>query len=231
MLLIGLLAASGCASDDEPVKHARITSAPRHPVVPLAGQEIFFDGRILAELQTGAGFGDAGKGDGSGPGGENGHGGGGMHMGSGHGGGGGHHHGGGGGGYGNSPSVSDSIDQDQIANIRRAAANSSPPIVIHLRFTNKGSEHLDLQIADFLSPLGSFVVEPEKLSLDPGQSVEVEPMTSRVASELDQTEVTLTLGLNGHGQKKTVVLKPAPTPPAPAPTTADSAPPVSPPAQ
>jgi hypothetical protein len=230
MLLIGLLAASGCASDDEPAKHAHGTPPPRRPVVPLAGQETFFDGRILAELQTGAGFGDAGKSDESDSGSGNGHGG--MHMGSGHGGGG-HHHGGGGGGggYGDSPTVSDSIDQDEIANIRRAAAHSSPPVVIHLRFTNKGSDHVDLQIADFLSPLGSFVVQPEKLSLDPGQSAEVEPMTSRVANELEQAEVTLTLGLNGHGQKKTIMLKPAPTPPAPAPATADSAPPAPPPQQ
>ena len=52
------------------------------------------------------------------------------------------------------------------------------PVMIHLRFTNRGTTTVGLQIADFLSPLGNFVVRPEKLTLEPGQSLETEPMTA-----------------------------------------------------
>lgn len=218
-----VLVLSACESD-----HPSRDSARRHqpPPPPLAGQETFFDGRITAELKTGAGFGDSGKPDENAPtgGGRRG-GGGGMRMGGGgrHGGGG----GGGGRGYGsNEPSVSDTIEQDQISNIRRAAANGGPPVYIHLRFTNNGTQHADLIVADFLSELGNFVVEPEKLALEPGQSLEVEPMTSRLA-EMAQAEVTLTLRLDGKNEKKTIALAPIPTPPPAAPDTPPAAPPPS----
>jgi len=89
--------------------------------------------------------------------------------------------------------------------------------MIHLRFTNNGTAKAELLIADFLSPLGNFVVEPEKLSLEPGQTIEVEPMTSRLAGEISGATVTLALRLAGQGEKKNVVLVivPEPTPETP----------------
>lgn len=204
----GALLLAGCESDRP---FSRNDRAKRAPLPPLVAQENFFAGTITAELRTGSGFGDAGKADDAG--GDRGKGSGGFRMGMG--GGSGHRHGGdGGGGYGNEPSVSDNIDNEQVANLRRAAANGTPPIVIHLRFTNHGTGHADLLITDFLSPLGNFVVEPEKLALEPGQSLEVEPMTSRVVDELSQAEVILTLRLNGHSERKTLTLTLAPASPA-----------------
>lgn len=88
----------------------------------------------------------------------------------------------------------------------RRAANPNPPVMIHLRFTNNGTTKADLLIADFLSPLGNFVVEPDKLSLEPGQTLEVEPMTSRLAGEISGAAVTLALRLNGQGEKKIIQL-------------------------
>jgi len=210
---------SGCESDRPFSRNDRAGDrAKREPLPPLVAQENFFAGAITAELRTGSGFGDAGKADE--PGSDRSKGSGGFRMGGG-GGGGGHRHGGDGGGYGNEPSVSDNIDNEQVANLRRAAANGTPPIVIHLRFTNHGTGHADLLITDFLSPLGNFVVEPEKLALEPGQSLEVEPMTSRVVDEFSQAEVILTLRLNGHSERKTLTLTLAPAPePAAVGTTA-----------
>ncbi len=78
--------------------------------------------------------------------------------------------------------------------------------MIHLRFTNHGITKAELLIADFLSPLGNFVVTPDKLSLEPGQSAEVEPMTSRIAGEISGATVTLALRLAGQGERKNIVL-------------------------
>lgn len=87
--------------------------------------------------------------------------------------------------------------------------------MIHLRFINHGTTSADLIITDFLSPLGNFVVEPDKLTLAPGQTIEVEPMTSRIAGEMPGTSVTLALHLNGQSERKSIPLavKPGNTPP------------------
>jgi len=207
-----LLIVAGCASD-RPERPAAARNLKPPP--PMGGEETFFDGRITAELRTGAGFGDAGKPDDAKADGGGRHGGGGFRMGGG--GGGRHGRGGGGGGEGGGggPSVGDAIEQDQINNIRRAAASGGPPVFIHLRFTNHGTAHADVLVADFLSELGNFVVQPEKLSLDPGQSAEVEPMTSRLAAAVEQVDVTLALRLDGRGERKTITLHQLPAPPAP----------------
>jgi len=86
----------------------------------------------------------------------------------------------------------------------------SPPVMIHLRFTNNGPEKADLIIADFLSPLGNFAVRPDKLALEPGQSLEVDPMTSRLAGEVTGGEITLSLKLGKETETKTVTLEPKP---------------------
>ena len=219
--IVGLFFVAGCESD-HPYRQASARHRPPPP--PLSGKETFFDGRITAEVQTGAGFGDAGKLDETKPGGGGGRhgggGGGGFRMG----GGGGGRHGGGGGGRGapaDESSIADNIEQEKVMNMRRAAASGGPPVLIHLRFTNNGTTHADLFITDFLSDLGNFVVEPEKLALEPGQSAEVEPMTSRLAEEVAQVDITLSLRLEGHGDKKVITLHqvPAPPPAASAPDT------------
>jgi len=204
---------TGCSSD-HPYRSAH-RGPPPPPPPPLIGQANFFADQVTAEIETGAGFGsDRGGEGGEGSGGGGGHRGGGMHMG-----GGGHRggrHGGGEGGDGGDTTPSDAIEQDQIANIRQAAAHASPAVMIHLRFTNHGPGHIDIDVTDFLSELGNFVVQPETLSLDAGQTVEVDPMTSRLAGPVAEASVTLALRANGRVERRTLalVLK---NPPAAAP--------------
>lgn len=211
VLLLSLIAA-GCASDEGP----RPRTGRRSPPLPnLTGQETFFDGRIVAELKVGAmtGFNRGSEGPGGGGedhggrrrGGGRGHGGSGM-------GGGGHHE------EGEPGPDSATPEQTQLRTARRAEQMGSPPVMIHLRFTNTGSERAELVIADFLSPLGNFVVTPEKLSLEPGQSVEVEPMTSRLAGEITGGEISLALHLGSRQETKTITLQPEPAQAAPNPT-------------
>jgi hypothetical protein len=218
--LLALLLITGCESD-HPYQANRGPRLPPPP--PLAGQETFFNGQVLAEIKTGAGFGDAAKPDDATPGtGSAGHHGGGGHMGGGR-----HGRGGGGGGGGGGSSGDSSggatIEQDEIANIRRAAAAGGPPMLIHLRFTNHGTTHVDLSVVDFLSELGNFVVQPETVSLDPQQSVEVDPMTSRLVAEAGEANITLVLRYSTHTEKKTIALAPVPVPPGSAAATSPPA--------
>ena len=137
--------------------------------------------------------------------------------------------GGGGGSYGgggrrrpgddeSAPAVDpDAMDKQRQMAARRADRTNTPPVIIHLRFTNTRSERVDLVVADFLSPLGNFVVTPEKLSLDPGQTVEVEPMTSRLAGEITGGEISLNLRIGRRQETKTITLQPEANPVATGP--------------
>ena len=213
--------ASGCSSDQGERQSGR-SDHRKTSLPPLAGQDTFFDGQITAELTVGHGAGfdrKPGKEDEE-PGAEH----------KRHGGGGGFRMGGGGGGGGRRHQENDSagddggasgqIDRERAAAMRRAA-NANPPVMIHLRFTNNGTSPAELLVADFLSPLGNFVVEPEKLNLAPGHTIEVEPMTSRLAGEISGATVTLALRLAGKGEKKNITLSIAPESSAPQEAPAD----------
>ena len=199
----------GCSSD-RPEHQA--DGPKHHHVPPLAGQDTFFNGQITAELTVGHGPGfdpkPAKEGD------EpehkrHGDGGGGFHMGGGAGshGGGRHHQDSD--AAGAEDGMPDQIERQRLATMRHAA-NPNPPVMIHLRFTNNGTTQAELLVADFLSPLGNFVVEPEKLTLAPGQTLEVEPMTSRLVGDISGATVTLALRLAGRGEKKDITLSIAP---------------------
>src|SRR6478736_8329011 len=158
-----LLLAAGCASDND---HPR----PPHGgqarnFTPIGGQETFFNGAITAEVLVGAmtGFTPGGPGGGGGSSGRKHHGGGGMHGGGGGGPGGGPR---GEGGWGGMEGPDSDPASGGNTEARRADAMGSPPVMIHLRFTNHGPEKTDLVIADFLSPLGNFAVRPDRLALD-----------------------------------------------------------------
>ena len=230
-LLLLTLITAGCASDDSPPEHTRKDSPKQAPLPTLVGQESFFDGQILAEMKVGAmtGFkseGEAKGGEADSEGKGHGHGGGfsmgGMGMGSG-GGGGGHGGGGGGGrhrqgGDESQPAADpDAIDKQHQMVARRTDRSNTPPVIIHLRFTNTGTAPAELVIADFLSPLGNFVVTPGKLTLQPGQAVEVDPMASRLAGEISAGEISLKLRLGSRQETKTITLKPEAGPAAPTP--------------
>jgi hypothetical protein len=208
-----LVLLAGCAGEGS---HRGGPRTPPPP--PLAGEESFFNGQITAELKVGARVGfdgkDGEKGPGNGGGGHhNGPGGGRFHMGMGGGGMGGGHMGG--------RPEGGPFDSDRAPAMRggmgMAAGAGGPPMMIHLRFINHGTEAAELLVMDFLSPLGNFVVQPEKVSLAPGEAVEVEPMTSRLAGEVSDTGVTLALHLHGKTEKKTIVLRVAHAAPPGAP--------------
>jgi hypothetical protein len=98
-----------------------------------------------------------------------------------------------------------------------------PAVRLHLRFVNLGSSPVEIEVPDFNSDLGDFVVEPEKIPLPPNESVEAEPMTSQLGVSSDAIPIAVSLWMKGPSglnqtEKQVLVMRPvaAPShPPAP----------------
>lgn len=208
-----VMLAAGCGSDPGPDRRGGPAGARAKPPAPMAGQDTFFDGLVLAEIHVGTdGMPDAAP-DGSGRngGGEDrrrrGGGSGRMSVAGGTGGFGGNIAGGVPFGEGGRPSREFG---GAPAAGTRPMLGGGRLVMIHLRFTNRGTAAIELQVADFVSPLGNFVVRPEKLTLEPGQSRETEPMTSQLAGAFSEVTATLVLRLDGRAEKKSFPLKALP---------------------
>jgi hypothetical protein len=216
--MVLLMLATGCSSDTD--RRGGPGGAARKPPTPMSGQEIFFNGQILAEIHVGTeGMPDAAPRDSGGPGGGEGRrrrggGNGQMSMGGGSGGFGGNLSGNMPLGEGGRPSREFAGGPGGPGGGPRVMAGGGRPVLIHLRFTNQGNDPVVLRIADFLSPLGNFVVRPEQLTLQPGESRETEPMTSQLAGAFTETTVTLVLRLGDKSEKKSFPLKAVPAPAA-----------------
>lgn len=190
---------------------------------------MFFAGQIEVEVVLGrAGFeahdaakGDAGGGEGRPRGGFGM--GGGRRRGGGSGGGG---RPGGGEGGESSGSRGGAGQNDDGSPAIHIVASNLPPVRLHLRLTNHGTAPIDVEVPDFNSDLGNFVVQPAKLTLPPNQPTEADPMTSRLGVKADEIALTVALRANGHTEKQVLVLRIVP--PA-APVTAAAAAPASPP--
>lgn len=214
-----LVLATGCSSGPGPARRSSPAGARAKPPAPMAGQGIFFDGQILAEIHVGTdGMPDPAP-DGSGPGGGEGRrrrggGNGRLSVAGGTGGFGGNIAGGVPFGEGGRPARD--FGGAPVAG-PRPMLGGGRPAMIHLRFTNHGTATVELHITDFLSPLGNFVVRPEKLDLEPGQSLETEPMTSRLAGAFSEVTATLVLRLDNRAERKSIPLKAVPAPAAQAP--------------
>ncbi len=195
---VALLFVAGCASEDQ----ESVFNAPEHREhprpTPLAGSGTYFAGSVAVDITVGAMERPAGL--------ER-HDGGGEHWSVGR------RHGGrrpSGGGYEQPGDRPDSAGAGPM--MRRPMG---APEMIHLKFTNRGSGKVVVDIVDFVSPLGNFAVQPETLALDPGQSLEVEPMSSQLAGPLAGVDATLVLRVAGKAEKQVIQLK-AVSPPAPA---------------
>ncbi|MDI1248364.1 MAG: hypothetical protein PSV13_05720 [Lacunisphaera sp.] len=217
--MIWLLAFAGCSSDRGPGDRRGGPGGPRGQApTPMAGQDNFFDGQILAEItvgtegmpEPGAGAGGGERGDG-GRGRRGGGGGGGLSIAGAGGLVGGNVSGGVPFGGGGRPRRDSGGPGGEPAGPRPMMAGAmGRPVMIHLRFTNQGPAAVTLWIDDFVSPLGNFAVRPEKLVLAPGQALETEPMTSQLAGAFAETDATLALRLGPSAEKKTFRLKAVP---------------------
>lgn len=217
--LLALLLAS-CASDDRPRR-----GAPPTPPKPAVGTATYFGGqlavtvRVAMEFQRPGGD-EAGGGGGREGGGRRGGGGGNMSFGGGmgpahFGGGGGGGPGGGPGGRGDGPPMN-----REGGGARPMATAGGMPMMIHVRLHNTSGAAVDVMAPDFSSPLGNFVVQPDKLTVPANGEAEFSPMTSFVRGDLpDELPVTLVLRSGGKSEKQVIILRP---------TSPDDAPPSGP---
>ena len=103
---------------------------------------------------------------------------------------------------------------EKAANLR---PTNAPPVQFRLRLTNHGTEPVVVEVPDFNSAMGNFVVQPRSLTLEPGASVEADPMTSRLGVTAEELPVTVGLRTGGTTERREVKLRPKPseTPSAP----------------
>lgn len=226
---LALLALTGCETDQRTPRPGSppppsAANAPT-PTPELEARAKFFDGQLETEvLLSRSGFSPR-PGRAAGPGGENrgrsGFSGGfGGAAGGKRGGGGSGVERSGGGPRGDSPASRGSPARDDDPRPRIVAENQ-PPVQFHLRLTNHGPAALEVEVLDFNSALGNFVVQPRKLTVAPDASVEAEPMTSRLG--LTSTEFPLTLRLRSASrtEQQILILHPIASPASP-PTPAHS---------
>lgn len=190
MCILATLLLAACES--RPDRREMMEEA-RHSIPPMAANEPFFDGAVIAHLTltSAAGGGGGTGGDSEGGARASGHGGGGGR----HGGGGGRHQGGG------NPGGGDGASSPAMH------ASAMPAAMLRLRLENTTSYAVDVEVRDLNSELGDFAVRPDKLSLQPGQSDEPDPMESLLGLDTYSLPVTITLRSAGRTETKVLTLQ------------------------
>jgi hypothetical protein len=235
MLLVAALAGCGGEHGHRP-PFGPFGGGPGGPPIPkMEGHDVLFDGQIEAEVllaPAGTRWAHGDETDGAGPGeggGRRGHG---FRMGAGAGGGGfrtgtgfggddgrpGRGGEGGGGpppggmmGGGPPPGMMEGGPPTGAPSMQMA---NGPEIQLRLRLTNHGAAPAIVEVLDFDSDLGNFVVRPAKIALPPGEPVEADPMISRLGVSRDQVPVTLRIRIDGRSDRKVITLAPVQKPPA-----------------
>ncbi|MCF7689695.1 MAG: hypothetical protein K9N01_15500 [Cephaloticoccus sp.] len=103
-------------------------------------------------------------------------------------------------------------------------ASRMPPVQLRLRLTNHGDTPVTVEVLDFNSAIGNFVVQPDKIVVDLGAVVEAEPMNSTLGVPGDEVPLTVRLQVEGRQETRVVKLKMVPPPPAAPPAVAPADP-------
>jgi hypothetical protein len=232
-VVTSVLFLAGCASDDG--LRGRRGGPPPKPVIPLAGETLLLDGKLRADVRFGpmqfrkedtadgrtpvgtglhgnvnvaghngdvrAGggasydLGNASIGVGAGPGGM----GGGASI-------------GGRGGHGG-PRGEGGEHAGRGERGARYAPAFGPLAQLILRFTNTGEQKITFRVADFQSPLGNFVVQPEVFTLEPGQSAAAEPMSTQLGGGVTGVTIAVEVKTTHGSDRQLIELKPPPPEP------------------
>ncbi|HEY5079201.1 MAG TPA: hypothetical protein VII43_05115 [Opitutaceae bacterium] len=82
-----------------------------------------------------------------------------------------------------------------------------PPVTLHLIVINTGAEPVTIGIIDFNSDLGNFVVDPDTVTVAPGDSADATPMVSKLGVSSPEIPVTVTLRLGAAKETRVVYVK------------------------
>lgn len=93
------------------------------------------------------------------------------------------------------------------AKARRAAGSPMPPVTLRVYFENRGTEPIEVQIAEVNSDLGNFAARPEKLTIAPGQKGALDPMISQLGVTSDEFPLKLAVRVGAKKELKEVEIK------------------------
>ena len=82
-----------------------------------------------------------------------------------------------------------------------------PPVTLHLILSNPGTEPVTVTMVDFASDLGNFAVDPETLTIAPGQAAEPTPMVSQLGVSSDEMPFRVSLRLGKAKETRTFLVK------------------------
>jgi hypothetical protein len=102
---------------------------------------------------------------------------------------------------GDSPMEGERLDGDSYGaylQARNALGSPLPPITIRLNLKNTGAADCKVDIQEVNSDLGNFAVDPEIVSISPGQVAGPNPMVSQLGVTSDTIPVTITLRMGGR---------------------------------
>ena len=90
----------------------------------------------------------------------------------------------------------------------RRSESPLPPVMLWLKLTSTAKEPIKVEIVDFKSDLGDFAVQPDHLTLGPGETARPDPMISRLGVTSTEIPVTVSLRINGSKEVRVLTLRP-----------------------
>ena len=107
------------------------------------------------------------------------------------------------------PDISGMEQDEALAYLKAKVAIGSPlpPVTLHLKLHNLGSDKVSVEIDDFDSDLGNFAVQPGSITIAAQQVNEPEPMISQLGVTSDEMPVKVTLKYGGKKETQTVLVK------------------------
>ena len=80
-------------------------------------------------------------------------------------------------------------------------------MALRVTFTNQANTSITFSIREINSALGNFVAQPDQATLAPGESLELEPMISRMGVISGSIPLRLELRAEGQTESQTFTLK------------------------
>jgi hypothetical protein len=90
---------------------------------------------------------------------------------------------------------------------RRAAGSPMPPVTLRVTFENHGTEPMEVVPTEINSDLGNFAVRPNKLSLAPGATGELDPMISQLGVTNDLIPLTVSVRVGAKAESHVITIK------------------------
>jgi hypothetical protein len=82
-----------------------------------------------------------------------------------------------------------------------------PPVTLHLIVTNSGADAVTVKLVDFDSDLGNFALDPDTLTIAPGQSAEPTTMVSSLGVTSDEIPFKVTLKVGAAKETRMIKVR------------------------